>query len=103
MKKKDTNQSENDRSTVLAKLGKRAAEDAAFRKKLLVDPHAALREIGETSVPPGLRVKFVEKAADVDIMIVLPDAIREDGELSEEDITAVAGGTNWGCQDVSTA
>jgi hypothetical protein len=87
---------------VLASIAARATRDAAFRKRLIEDPHAAILEATGACVPPGLRIKFVEKDPEVDVMIVLPSAVLEDGELCEEDVEYVAGGTNWGCQDVST-
>jgi hypothetical protein len=87
---------------VLATIAERASRDAAFRKKLIEDPHAAILEATGAPVPPALRIKFVEKDPDIDVMIVLPSVALEDGELCEEDVAYVAGGTNWGCQDVST-
>lgn len=93
----------DDRQNVLTTLAARAAQDPAFRKKLLLDPHGAIGEVSDASIPTGLRIKFVEKDTDVDVMIVLPDLVLEDGELTEDDIAVVAGGTNWGCQDVTTA
>jgi hypothetical protein len=86
----------------LAVITARAVQDPAFRRKLLVQPHAAILEATGTTVPSDLRIKFVEKDPDTDVMIVLPDAALEEGELSEADVAGVAGGTNWGCQDVST-
>jgi hypothetical protein len=87
---------------VLATIAERASRDAAFRKKLIEDPHGAILEATGAPVPPALRIKFVEKDPDIDVMIVLPSVALEDGELCEEDVAYVAGGTNWGCQDVST-
>jgi hypothetical protein len=88
---------------ILRMAGARAAKDAAFRQKLILDPHAAIRDVANGSIPADIRIKFVEKDPDVDLMVVLPDLIPEEGELSETDVAAVAGGTNWGCQDVTTA
>lgn len=88
---------------VLAAIAARATRDAAFRKRLIEHPHAAILEATGAPVPPDLRIKFVEQDPDVDVMIVLPSVALEDGELSEEDVAYVAGGTNWGCQDVTTA
>ncbi|MGH9347398.1 MAG: hypothetical protein ACRD26_09050 [Vicinamibacterales bacterium] len=93
---------DNAKQNILAMLGARAAQDRAFRRKLLLDPHAAIRDVSDASIPADLRIKFVEKDPDVDVMIVLPDFVCEDGELSEEDIAVVAGGTDWGCGDGST-
>lgn len=67
----------------------RAADDEAFRQGLLADPEAALRTLGIV-LPPGYRVRFVEKPADVDALVVLPDRRRD--ELSEQELDAAAGG-----------
>jgi hypothetical protein len=81
----------------------KAAQDRAFRTLLLRDPHAAIQQVTGIPVPDKLRIKFIEKDPAIDVMIVLPDLVLEDDELSEDDVADVAGGTNWGCQDVSTA
>jgi hypothetical protein len=88
---------------MLETIGAHAAQDGEFRKQLLRDPHAAIRRLTGTQVPDKLRIKFVEKDPGIDMMIVLPDLVTEDCELTEEDIENVAGGTDWGCQDDSTA
>jgi hypothetical protein len=88
--------------SAMQKILARAAEDRAFRKLLLTDARAAIRQITNAPVPQKLRIKFIEKHPDADTMVVLPDLITEEGELSEEDVATVAGGTNWGCADVST-
>jgi hypothetical protein len=89
--------------TALRAIAARAARDRAFRKQLLENPRAAVTQVLGVPVPESLRLKFVEKDPQVDVMIVLPDLILEEGELTEEDVAGVAGGTDWGCQDVSTA
>jgi hypothetical protein len=89
--------------SALQNIATRAAQDREFRTLLLCDPHAAIQQVIGVPVPSALRIKFVEKDPDIDVMIVLPDLMLEEGELTEEDVADVAGGTNWGCQDVSTA
>ncbi len=86
----------------LQKITARAAHDRIFRQQLLRDPRAAVQEAIGTPIPESLRLKFIEKGPDVDLLIVLPDLVAEDGELSEEDVASVAGGTDWGCQDGET-
>jgi hypothetical protein len=81
----------------------KAAHDRAFRKKLLREPHAALEEVMGVPVPETLHIKFIEKDPSLDVLVVLPDLACEEDELTEEDVADVAGGTDWGCQDVSTA
>lgn len=55
----------------------RAAVDLEFRMRLLTDPRAALAEVLGYELPASMRIKFVEKDADVDVMVVLPNLIDE--------------------------
>ncbi len=82
---------------VLQDLSTRAAVDKAFRAKVLSDPHAALTEVAGVSVPSTFRVKFIEKDAGIDALIVLPDYIDASSELSVEELEAVAGGNAGDC------
>jgi hypothetical protein len=73
----------------------RAARDVDFRERLLRDPRAAIREVTGVPVPDDLRIRFIEKDRDVDVMIVLPGLASEEGELTEEDVADVTGGGEW--------
>jgi len=73
----------------------RAAIDREFRQRLLSNPNDALTEITGVSVPAAFKVKFVEKDPSVDAMFVLPDLLDPNGELSAEELEAVAGGDCW--------
>lgn len=69
-----------------------AATDPVFRARLIADPEDAItEEIGFTP-PTDYVVRFIEKPAGVDQLVVLPDLIQADAELSEEELEAVAGG-----------
>lgn len=73
----------------------RAATDAAFRGRLLAEPHAAIRDAFGVHIPGSFRIKFVERAADVDALIVLPNLARAaaaEGELDDAGLERVAGG-----------
>jgi hypothetical protein len=70
----------------------RAAVDLDFRKALLHDPRKAIHDALGIRIPASFRVKFVERGKDVDALIVLPDLQRQDGELDDCDLEAVAGG-----------
>ncbi|HWO24187.1 MAG TPA: hypothetical protein VNO30_35835 [Kofleriaceae bacterium] len=70
----------------------RAAVDLDFRKALLVDPRKAILDGFGVRIPATFRLKFVERAKDVDALIVLPDFQRQDGELEDDDLDMVAGG-----------
>ena len=67
----------------------KAWTDAAFKKRLLSDPVAVLKDYGLT-LPPDVKVKVVE---DTDTLIHLSLRPKPaDKELSEEDLAAVAAG-----------
>jgi len=85
----------------LEKILARAGVDLDFRRALLVDPRKAIQDGLGVRIPPGFRVKFVERDENVDALIVLPDFQRPDGELSDCDLEAVAGG--GGAADPSEA
>lgn len=72
----------------------RATTDAAFRRRLLADPRRAILDGFGVTIPLGFNVRFVEKEPGIDALIVLPDLRRPEGELSDQDLDAVAGGTD---------
>ena len=83
-------QTEQDKASAAhGKIIARAWRDPAFKAKLLADPHATLKEAGVT-VPEGVTVKVVENT-DTHHHLVLPP--KPTGELSDEDLDKVAGGT----------
>ena len=75
---------------VLLDLKKKAMQDAAFRQMALSDAPAAIKEIAGKDLPEGMKLKFVENDGGY-MTIVLPDLAA--GEMSEEDLDKVAGGT----------
>jgi hypothetical protein len=76
----------------------RAAVDPEFRSQLLTDPRQAIERAFGVKIPPTFRIRFIERDADVDALIVLPDFEGErsgrGGELSESDLEAVVGGAH---------
>ncbi len=82
-------------SGLLQQVTSLAAQDRAFRQQLLDDPIAAVQATFGVTLPATFRVRFVERPADVDAVIVL-DTLRAppaaDGSLSDDDLDAVAGG-----------
>jgi len=84
----------NKEPQVLQTVLERAAADSAFRRRLLVDPRQAILDGFGVTIPSDFNVKFVEKEAGVDALIVLPDLRRPEDELSDGDLDAVAGGTD---------
>jgi hypothetical protein len=79
------------------RLVQRSLQDDAFRQRLLEDPKAAVEEELGTRLPEEVRVVAVEETADTNYL-VLPVASPADegGELSEQELEAVAGG--WDAQ-----
>jgi hypothetical protein len=75
------------------KIIRRSMEDEFFRQELLRNPKSTLeRELG-APLPEGVDVRAVEDTADT-VHLVLPSkSLSERGELSDEDLDAVAGGT----------
>ncbi len=77
----------------LAAVVTRAALDPHFRSHLLADPHRAVRESFGVELSPALRLKFIEKEAGVDLMVVLPDLVDGGGELDRGQLDVVLGGS----------
>ena len=75
----------------LAAVTLRAAFDRAFRSALLDDPRRAVREALGIELPPTLRLRFVEKPGDVDLLVVLPDVVGDE-PLSAAELERTAGG-----------
>jgi len=71
----------------------RAALDSDFRAGLLHDARGTLAGMGIV-IPPHLRVRFVERDADVDLMVVLPDLVPDTvgGPLDAVQLGHVAAG-----------
>jgi hypothetical protein len=71
----------------------RSGMDRRFRQMLLASPRDAIRDAFGVDLPADFTLRFIEKDAGVDALIVLPDVRAEDdGELSDDDLDAVAGG-----------
>ena len=70
----------------------RAWTDAAYKTKLVSDPHAALAETG-VKVPAGMTVKVVENTANTQ-HLVLPVAPGKAKEMSIDELEKVAGGSD---------
>lgn len=72
----------------------RAGVDLAFRAALLLDPRRAIQDGLGVRIPPGFRVKFIERDENVDALIVLPDFRAPNGELSDLALDGVSGGAD---------
>ena len=67
----------------------RVWSDAAFKRRLLADPAAVLKEHG-ISMLPGVQVEVVEDTATMRYLILPAKPV---GELAEAELTRVAGGS----------
>ena len=76
------------------RLIQRSMEDEDFRRRLLDDPEGTLEQELGSALPEGVRVIALEESSDT-IYLVLPSASvagEGGGELSGEELEAVAGG-----------
>jgi hypothetical protein len=82
------------RDEVERRLVERSLEDGELRRRLLDDPKGTLEQELGRGLPAGVEVRVVQESADT-IYLVLPSASAlgdQGGELSEEELEAVAGG-----------
>ena len=89
--------------TMKAIAGEKARHDDAFRAELLANPRAAVEKLFNTELPPQITIKAVEEAPDTYIIGVPSKAtVGEFGELSDDDLEAVAGGSKAGAKKFFT-
>jgi hypothetical protein len=81
-----------DDSKLLNDVLNRSATDPSFRTQLIKSPHAAVKAAFGVTLPTDLAIRFVEQPADIDALIVLPNYIEADGELTPSELESVAGG-----------
>ena len=81
------------RRDVELRLIQRSFQDESFRQRILQDPRSAVEEELGARLPQGINVRAVEETPDT-IYVVLPSRSRsgQTGELSDQDLDAVAGG-----------
>ena len=79
------------------RLIEKSVEDESFRQRLIEDPKGAVEQELGTRLPEEVRVVTVEESADT-IYLVLPptaQAGQPTGEISDQELEAVAGGYGW--------
>jgi hypothetical protein len=81
----------------------KAAEDDAFRAELLSNPRAAIEKLFNVELPAQITLKAIEEPADT-YTVVVPAKVAagKDGELSDSDLEAVAGGSKSGAKTFFT-
>ena len=87
------------RPEIERRLIERSLQDNAFRQRLLEDPKAAVEQELGTRLPEGVEVRALEETTDT-VYLVLPDksAVGQGGELSDQELEALAGGWELGGQ-----
>lgn len=75
----------------VAKVFEKSWADAAFKATLLKDPVAAIKAATSQKLPSGLKIVAHENTASA-LHVVLPHLPAASGELSDNDLEAVAGG-----------
>jgi hypothetical protein len=96
LRRKQETEAVNDRQEhALNAVLDRASLDWEFRQRLLSEPLRALKDTFNLVIPASFRIRFVERDAGLDALIVLPDftgGTRDDDELAEDDLEVVNGG-----------
>jgi hypothetical protein len=69
----------------------KAGADAAFRELAMRDGTAAVEQLMGSTLPDGVKIRFVENDGAW-LTFGLPPARLPDGELSDHELDAVAGG-----------
>jgi hypothetical protein len=91
------------RAEVERRMINRSMEDEEFRQRLLDDPKGTIEQELGSRLPEGVEVRVLEESAQT-IYLVLPSASPlGQGELSDQELEAVAGGGTWSLQpDICT-
>ncbi|MEM8960968.1 MAG: hypothetical protein AAGD38_05780 [Acidobacteriota bacterium] len=77
---------------VMAEVARRSATDPEFRALCFADPSAAIAQVAGRPVPEGVNIRFIDNQG-ADLTVVLPDPVKAEGELSDEELEEVAGGS----------
>jgi hypothetical protein len=78
---------------ILSEVGRRSSIDPEFRKLALTDSIAAMSKVSGKSIPSDLVITFADNSGSI-MTVPLPDPIEGIEVLSEEELEAVAGGSD---------
>jgi Nitrile hydratase, alpha chain len=84
------------REQVERRLIEKSLQDEDFRRRLLEDPRAAVEEELGTRLPEEVLVAVEETAETIYLVLPSDSPIGEGVELSDQELEAVAGGTEVG-------
>lgn len=73
-----------------------AAQSKEFRTGLLRDARSAIYRRFGIQIPESFNIKFIERSAELDALVVLPPLTSADEELTDSDLEIVVGGTGGG-------
>lgn len=79
------------RDQVIKTVYERSQSDVTFRRELVAHPHRAIQEATGEIVPDSFTLQFVDQDA-ARLTVVLPPLTKDENELSEQQLEAVAGG-----------
>ncbi|MDY0092664.1 MAG: NHLP leader peptide family RiPP precursor [Candidatus Vecturithrix sp.] len=77
----------------------KATTDQQFRKALMANPRAVIKEVAGKEVPEGFNLKLIEADPGADLTVVIPPL--ETDELSDQELDQVAGGR--GCRGLGVS
>jgi hypothetical protein len=80
------------------KIVERASRDEEFRKLVLADPYAAIKEVTGLEVPREFKLQVVD-GSGYHATVVLPEARGAEDELTDTDLEMVSGGSKDGAKD----
>ncbi|MCC3372464.1 hypothetical protein [Cohnella sp. REN36] len=80
------------------KVGARAATDMSFRELCVSDIRAAIQQESGLEVPASFKIGVLDQSA-YQLSLILPPAVKAEGELLESELESVAGGSKSGATD----
>lgn len=82
---------------------KRSVADPDFRQLAVKNAKAAIAQVTGKPLPEGFSIQFVDNYDKSTKTVVLPDPVVDPGQLTEEELEAVAGGCGITCVITSSS